>query len=357
MIYTKSYWNDVDCVVQVIPDIMKLYGKSILCAGATGMMVSSVTEILFRLNEKYNANINIYLAGRDKERIRKRFTPYVEGNHYKFISYDATSSRELGCTVDYIINGASNANPATYVSEPVETIIGNIAGLNTLLKLAVKNKGSRLLYVSSSEIYGIKLNDEPYGEEEYGFVNILDSRACYPNAKRVGETLCVSSNIEYGLSVVIVRPGHIYGPTITESDTRATAQFSRNAIKREDIVMKSPSSQLRSYCYTLDCASAILTVLINGKDCNAYNISNNKSIVTIRAVAEKFAQYGGSKLTFENSSDIEARGYNLMSNSSLKSDKIESLGWRGIFDIDMGVKKTIEYMKINQGDIDICSTE
>ena len=59
--------------------------------------------------------------------------------------------------------------------------------------------------------------------------------------------------------------------------------------------MKSAGTQLRSYCYVLDCATAILTVLLNGESGEAYNVSNKNSVVTIREMAEAFAEVGGKK--------------------------------------------------------------
>lgn len=67
----------------------------------------------------------------------------------------------------------------------------------------------------------------------------------------------------YKLDVVIVRPGHIYGPTITENDSRVSAQFTRDVLNKKDIVMKISGLQLRLYCYVLDFVSSILTVLLN----------------------------------------------------------------------------------------------
>ena len=107
--------------------------------------------------------------------------------------------------------------------------------------------------------------------------------------------------------------------------------------------MKSAGNQIRSYCYTLDCASAILSVLINGATCNAYNISNRNSIVSIREMADELAKTGGVQVVFEAPSDIEKKSYNMMNNSSLDSHKLEELGWRGLFDLSEGVKKTLQY--------------
>lgn len=344
MIYTQEYWDNVNQVIKCIPNVDWINGKSILITGATGMVCSSIVEILFRLNES-GAGIRIYLAGRSKPRVENRFSGFVEGEDYFYVEYDVTESKAIDVSPDFIIHGAGNANPAIYSKQPVETMLGNLIGLNTLFDLAVKKKSKRLLYISSSEVYGNKTENRPYEETDYGFIDILNPRACYPSAKRAAETLCVSYGVEYGIETVIVRPGHIYGPTIRRSDSRASAQFTWNVIDGRDIVMKSAGTQMRSYCYTLDCASAILTVLLNGKDRNAYNISNRASVVSIRDVAEAFAKYAGRKIVFQNPSDAEAKSYNMMNNSSLNAEKLESLGWKGVFDLNAGVKSTITALR------------
>ena len=341
--YSEDYWQDTKIVAEHIPHLNCLFNSSILITGATGMICSAVAEILFYLNKEQAANIHIILAGRNKERLQKRFYFYEEGKDYTFFPYDATSSTPVSIKADYIIHGASNADPGKFADEPVETMLANIIGLQTLLKSATDNQTKRLLYISSSEVYGQKKEKRPFKEDDYGFVDILNPRAAYPSTKRAAETLCSAYSAEYGLDTIIVRPGHIYGPTITDSDSRASAQFTRKAKAGEDIVMKSAGTQLRSYCYTMDCASAILTVLINGKCGEAYNISNPNSVVTIREMAEALAKAGNVNIIFENPSDLEKKSYNLMDNSSLESMKLESLGWKAMFNIIDGTKRTLKF--------------
>jgi nucleoside-diphosphate-sugar epimerase len=348
MQYTNEYWNDIAEVIGNIPKIEELYHKRILITGAAGMVCSPLVEIVSYLNKNLSANIKLILAGRSRERIHNRFKDILAEDGYCFIPYDATKYGFIeDIETDYIIHGAGNAYPAICARQPVETLIGNIAGLNTILKLASNNKNCRVLYVSSSEIYGNRnsASQEPFKEEEYCYVDILNPRACYPNGKRASETLCACYRQEHGVDSVIVRLGHIYGPTITLSDTRASASFTRDAVNGRDIVMKSAGNQLRSYCYTLDCASAILTVLLNGMAGNAYNVSNKNSIVSIKDMAEELAKYAGVHVIYEKPSEIEQKSYNLMINSSLDSNKIESLGWKACFTLEKGVKRTIQVMR------------
>lgn len=334
---------------RVIPHICEsrqLYGKTILITGGTGMILSTVVDALLYLNKTDCANIRILLAARSKQRVITRFQDFVEGQDYWYIEYDALSTKGLDIegNVDYMIHGASNANPLLYTKQPVETMMSNIIGLKVLLDLALK-KGSRLMYISSSEIYGTKCDDKPYKETDYGFIDILNARACYPNAKRIAETLCVGYNAEFGVDVVIGRPGYIYGPTISKTDTRASAEFSRCAAIGQNIIMKSLGTQLRSYCYIMDCASAVLSILIKGKTNEAYNISNPDSICSVRDIAEELAQAANVKVVFETPSESEKKGYSLMNNSILESTKLQSLGWNAEFSLEEGCKKTIEGLR------------
>ena len=170
----------------------------------------------------------------------------------------------------------------------------------------------------------------------------LNPRASYPSSKRAAETLCAAYKEEHGLDFVVIRPGHIYGPSITKTDSRASAQFTRNAKAGKDIVMKSAGTQLRSYCYTLDCASAILTALINGNNGEAYNISSRELVCSIRDIAEALAKAGNVNVVFENASETEKKGFNLMDNSSLNGAKLESLGWEPLYGISEGSEKTLQ---------------
>ena len=343
MRYCDLYWKDVKKTVQNIPDITQLFHKSICITGANGMICSAIADIILWLNCNKNAGIHLILAGRSNEKIKKRFLGFEK--FYTFAFYDATQFNSICFQADYIIHGACNANPAKYVKEPVETMLANFMGLDCLLKSAVKNKSNRVVYISSSEVYGSKLKDQPYQESDYGYVDLLNPGSCYPSSKRASETLCSAYTSEYGLDTVVVRPGHIYGPTITDTDDRASAQFTRCAVEGKDIVIKSAGTQLRSYCYVLDCASAILTVLLSGESGQAYNISNPNSIVSIAQLAKAFAATVGKNVLFEQANAEEQKGYNKMMNSSLDSTKLEALGWKALFSLQEGTSKTIQILK------------
>ena len=109
----------------------------------------------------------------------------------------------------------------------------------------------------------------------------------------------------------------------------------------EDIVMKSKGLQMRSYCYVADCASALLTVLIKGNSCEAYNIANPDAKITIAGFAETVAEITGRKVIFAEPSDADKSQQTLISYAVLDSSKLCSLGWTGKYSVAQGVTNII----------------
>lgn len=346
-IYTCSQWNeDIRSVMHVVPELDSMAGKTVLVTGATGLICSAVMDILISYNESHSNPIRLIAACRSEQKIYERFAQYSRKPYFTCVRYDATSVRpKLDCHVDYIIHGAGNATPDMIVKEPVETMTANFWGLKNMFDYARENNTSRVLYISSSEVYGKKDNDKPFREDEYGYIDLLSPRNSYSVAKRAAETLCASYADEYDVEAVIIRPGHIYGPTASPNDNRVSSAWAYAVARGEDIVMKSSGSQIRSYCYCLDSATAVLKALLCGESVRAYNISNPGSIISIREMAGILAEAGKVELRQDLPTDEEKKGFNPMSNSSLEATGLLSLGWRGCFDAETGFGHTVRIIK------------
>ena len=321
--------------------IQRLRNKRILITGASGLIGSTLAELLIGLNRTFGTGLEIWALGRSGKALQERFS---SGVYLHIIEGDVGSIALPDLNVDYIIHAASPSHPLAYSRTPVEVMKANLLGTINMLELA-KRTGARLLFISSGEVYGA--GNEPdscFREDGYGYIEISDSRSCYPESKRAAETLCASYHAQFGVDTVAARLCHVYGAAITDTNSRADAQFLRNAVNHEDIVMKSPGDQVRSFCYVKDAVTGLLYILLKGRSGEAYNVANRDSAATIRRYAETLAAVSGVRLRNELPSEDESKGYTRVSRAVLDATKLEGLGWVPQYDLESGLRETYAFL-------------
>ena len=333
-----TYQDDIRNVAELSLPWENLKGCNILITGASGLIGSCLVEVLM---ERHDKDYQVYAMGRNEKRMNKLFHNYFADGRFHLLTGDVTKPLNCDLPFQYIIHAASGAAPVDFVQHPVEVMMANIEGVRNLIEYGRKHSLKRILYISSGEIYG-EGDGRVFTEDYSGSVDCLKSRSCYPSSKRAAETLCASYASEYDVDVVIARPCHTYGPNFTETDNRVYAQFIRNIIRNEDIVMKSTGSQYRSWCYVVDCVKALLFILFMGKSGQAYNIADESSNITIKELAELVSRIGGKKVVVELPDEKEQNGYNPVRKSVYSTVKLAELGWTALVHIDEGMHKTID---------------
>jgi nucleoside-diphosphate-sugar epimerase len=129
-----------------------------------------------------------------------------------------------------------------------------------------------------------------------------------------------------------------------DDDSKAIAQFLRNAVQKENIVLKSKGDQLYSYCYVADICSALLVMLLNGKNGEAYNISDNAGNLSLLEIATILSEYTGKEIVFDTPSSVESAGYSKATKALVDSSKLMKLGWKPHYSIKDGIIRTIEIL-------------
>ena len=253
----------------------------------------------------------------------------------------------------YVIHAASIASPTYYRRHPIQTMDANVNGLRALLEYfrALNDAQTPLggfLFFSSSEIYGDPSPENiPTPEEYRGNVSCTGPRACYDEAKRYGETLCVNFARHYGLPITIARPFNNYGPGLKISDRRVIPDFARDIHAGRDIVVHSDGSPQRTFCYVADAIIGYYKVLVRGRAGEAYNIGTEAPEISMNELAARLAGIAHDLYGYRGRpvrQDSADREY-LVDNPSRRCPSIakarSELGFNPTISIDEGLRRLL----------------
>lgn len=324
-----------------------LKNKTVMISGATGLIGSYMIDLIMYNNLHDSLNCKIVALGRNKNSAKERFEKYNNSELFEFLEFDLNNVKELKYDkeVNYIIHLASNTHPRAYALDPIGTITTNVIGTYDLLNFACNKKINRFVFISSCEIYGENKGDiEKFNEEYLGYINCNTLRAGYPESKRCGETLCQAFIAQQKMDIVIPRLSRVYGPTVLISDTKALSQFIKNAINHEDIILKSDGTQYYSYLYVADAVYAILKIMLNGINGEAYNVADEKSDIHLKDLAKMISEFSGTNVTFELPDEVEKEGFSKATKARLNNKKLKELGWAANYDIKVGIKTTLNIL-------------
>lgn len=343
-----EYLVDVESVTSLSLNWGALRGATVAISGATGMIGALLVDVLLSASSEKSLGLHVVAIGRDGSRARERLPHFGEPG-FSFLEADASRGLPESLRADYFLHLASPTHPRAYSSDPIGTVKANVDGLESMLEAAVSSREAgmrgRLLLASSVEVYGENRGDvERFDEGYLGYIDCNTLRACYTEAKRLGEALCQAYRAQKGVEAVIARIARVYGPTLLPTDSKALSQFIGKALAGEDVVLKSAGTQRYSYLHAADAVSGLLTVLLSGTDGEAYNLADPASDVRLRDLAAMVARAGGVRVEFGEPDSDEAAGYSKATLALMDGAKARSLGWQARYGIEEGIAQALEVL-------------
>ena len=299
-------------------------GKTILVTGSNGMTGQAFIKWLLLIG-----NCKIYASTRNPTKIPS----FVEEkDKITFIKFG--EEKLINDNIDFIVHAASPTQRSDFIETPVETIKTIITSTISILELA-KEKKSKLLYLSTCEVYGAANSTLPLKEDYVGAIDSINVRSSYPLSKKESELLCYSYYKEYGLDINIVRISAIQGLYQPYDSQRVESEILRCVLESKNMIMKSDGLTKKSFVYTLDVVSGLLTILSYGTKGEIYNLTNNETYLTIRDLATTiFATFNPKcKIKYVKQNN---NGY--LNHLSYTQDisKLQKIGWQpitGLLDI------------------------
>lgn len=329
--------------------IEMLAGSRVFITGATGLIGSQMVKFLLCCNRLRGTDIQVIANVRSEEKARRILGHLLENNNLSLWIGDINIPISYAGKVDYVVHGASATSSRFFVEHPVETIMTAIVGTNNVLSFAKEKSVSGMVYLSSLEVYGtLDKQDGFISEDAYGYIEPLNVRSSYSEGKRMVECLCASYAKQYDVPIKIARLSQTFGAGVAYDDGRVFAEFARCVIEKKDIVLNTAGRTVRSYCYTKDAITALLTVLIKGSAGEAYNVTNMNTAISIYDMAQLVCDvFPDAKISVrrEIPDDATSFGYNPEMIIKLDSNKLENLGWKPTVDLKEMFERMIKSIK------------
>ncbi|MEP6261292.1 MAG: UDP-glucuronic acid decarboxylase family protein [Gillisia sp.] len=307
-------------------------GKRILITGAAGFLGSHLCDKFVKEGYRVIGMDNLITGD------MKNIDHLLKEETFEFFHYDVTRFVHVAGELDYILHFASPASPIDYLKIPIQTLKVGSLGIWHLLGLA-KEKNSRILIASTSEVYGDPLV-HPQSEDYYGNVNTIGPRGVYDEAKRFQESMTMAYHRFHGLETRIARIFNTYGPRMRLNDGRVIPAFIGQALRGEDLTVFGDGSQTRSFCYVDDQVEGIYRLLLSDYS-DPVNIGNPDEI-TIKEFAEEIIKLTNTKqkIVYEPlpADDPMQRQPDISRARNI-------LGWEPKVSREEGMKITYEYFK------------
>ncbi len=301
----------------------------VLITGAAGFIGSNLAKAHLEQGDEVHGVDNLSTG-------QMRNIDHLEG--LNFINASVSESIDsLPKKVDVIYHFASPASPEKYMAQALNTMEVNTTGTLNLLNYAA-SEGSRLIFASTSEIYGDPL-ESPQQENYWGNVNPIGPRSVYDEAKRFGETLVAHFQRDKLANAGIIRIFNTYGPNMDPYDGRVVSNFIRQALQGKPLTMYGSGEQTRSFCYIDDLVRGIMAMALSSQP-GPINLGNPEER-TLLNLAEIVLEITNSTSTLEfrdlPEDDPKQRCPDITNAKTL-------LDWHPTVDIRDGIRRTADWI-------------
>lgn len=312
--------------------------KEVLVTGADGFIGSHLTEKLVYLGAK----VSIYIRGASNSgttQVRLKNISHIKNKINKIIVGDIGSKDAINLIKQnkpqIIFHLAANAYVPFSFEHPREVMITNLIGTLNVLDAAMEYEIERIVYTSSSEVYG-SAKYVPIDEE-----HPLNPSSPYAASKAAADRYCFSYWNTYGLPIAIIRPFNTYGPRHIYD---VIPKFINLALKGDPLTIYGDGKQSRDFCYVDDTVSAFLIMGLHKKAIGEVVNFGTGEEVSIKDLTEKIIKISKSRSEIKYLPKRVAEVSRLCCDYS-KAKKL--FNWEPKVSLEEGLRKNIDWARQN----------
>lgn len=316
---------------------------NILVTGGAGFIGSHLCEKLLAQNHKVICLDNFdefYAKSIKKENIKE----IKENPKFHLITGDVRDTDNLidiltTKKIDLVIHLAGKCGAVNSLKNPMDYISFNVNGTVSVLEAMKEAEVSKLIFTSSSAVYG-NGPKAPFSEDK----EIGTPTSPYAASKQSAEVFIRMYHEMYNISAVILRLFSVYGPR--QRPDSGMFQFMKSNLKNQSLAIYGEGKILRDYSYIDDVVNGINKAkdyILKTEDelCEVYNIGNSVSL-DIKTIFDKIELATGVKSNLTSKKSPLGTLHATFANNE-KATKI--LKFKSETTLDKGIIPTLEWMK------------
>ena len=306
--------------------------KKILITGGAGFIGSHLVEALVGFGNEVVVLDNLLRGNKIVSDVFKKIT-FIKADVNDF---NQVLEASIGC--DMIFHFAAILGVDIVADNPMETMETEVIGTQNVVRAALQNNISKIIYASTSGVYGHNALEQTVTEEI-----LVDPTTSYAMAKRYNEIYLASLQEEKGIDCICLRFFNVYGP---RQDSRMVVpRFIEQSKAGRSITVYVSGKQTRDFTYIDDTIKATIKLASNVTGFEIFNVANELES-DISTLAEKIRVFTESKseITLINA---PAKRYDYEVGRRVgSSDKLMRFtGFKPTTSLDEGIKSILEYAR------------
>lgn len=312
---------------------------NILLTGGAGFIGSHLIESLLAKGHKVICldNFDPYYDRKIKE---NNISGFVDDGFFELIEGDIRDKEQLSTifsskNIDLIVHLAAKAGVRPSVEDPIGYFDVNINGTLNILELANKHKVKKMIFASSSSVYGNN-KKVPFSEDDF----VDHPISPYAASKKAGELLCYTYHSLYGLNVSCLRFFTVYGPR--QRPDLAIHKFAKLILADKPIPVYGDGSFKRDFTFVADTVFGINKAIENLDGFHVYNLGNSRTVSVMEMISVLEDALGKKAII-----DFQAKQPGDVTRTFADITKAQNdLAYSPQFDFKRGIGEFVKWLKI-----------